>query len=401
MNTLNPRHQSDYRWIMITLAVATVIFVLAIPTISLSVLFAEISTDLDMSLVQVGLVWGISSFTGMFIGLAGGILGDRFGTRRLLTIACIGVGILGAGRGIATDFTSFIVISFFMGLFAPLIGVNLHNVAGQWFSPKQLGLANGILSSGFAAGFLLGSLLAASTFSPLVGGWRPLMFVYGGVALILALAWWVLHPADPGKNETASSHNSFREGLPKVLRIRTVWLIGVGKIGLWGCVRGFTGYLPLYLRGIGWNPTAADQALAAFFIVSLLGAIPIPALSDRLGVRKPFLIGAALMMGLGSIMTGFVTGGLIFLAAMMAGVMFDAFMGLSITAVSEIKELGGALTGTAVGVIFFLSDIGGTIAPPLGNALAQISPELPFFLWGGMVILGSAAFYAIKEPTPR
>ncbi len=390
---------SNYRWIMITLSALTAICALAIPTISLSVLFADISAELDMSLVQIGMVWGIGSFTGMFVGLLGGVLGDRFGVRQILVVALIGIGLLGAARGFAVNFSTFIAASFFMGVFAPLIGVNLHNVAAKWFPAEQLGLANGILSSAFAGGFLIGAYFAASSFAPAVGGWRQLIFVYGGVSLILALAWWLLHPAQTeNKDQPPADRLPILEGLFKVLQIRTVWLVGLGKIGIWGCMRGFTGYLPLYLRNVGWQPEQADLALSTFFIVSLLGAIPIPMLSDRLGIRRPFLILTAFTMGGGVLLLGFTTTGLVFFGIMLAGVLFDAFMGLSITIVSEIKELGGALVGTAIGAIFFLADIGGTIAPPLGNALAEISAELPFFLWGGMALLGSIAFYLIPQP---
>ncbi|MGB1253926.1 MAG: MFS transporter [Candidatus Promineifilaceae bacterium] len=392
----NPRHQSSYRWIIIALCALTAICVIAVPMMSLPVLFDQIAVDLDLTLIQIGFIWSISSLTGMFIGLLGGILGDRYGSRRLLIVACIGVGLMGASRGLATNFVSFTLASFALGLFAPLIGVNVHNVAGQWFARQQLGLANGIISSGFAAGFLLGSLFAANTIAPFFGGWRPTMYGYGGLAFLVAGAWWWLVPENSAENPT-HTHIPLREGLPKVLTIRTVWLIGLGKIGVWGCVRGFTGYLPLYLRGLGWDPNSADAALSAFFVVSLLGAIPIPMLSDRLGKRKQFLVAAACLIGGGSLLVGAADGALIFLGAMIAGILFDAFMGLSITLINEIETLDRALVGTALGAVFFFSDIGGTIAPPLGNALAGISPELPFFLWGAMAILASVAFNAVRE----
>ena len=382
---------------MIALCTITAIIVIAIPMMSLSVLFDEIATELSLSLVQVGIIWGISSFTGMFVGLLGGILADRFGTRVILTLACLGVGIFGASRGLATNFTGFIVSSFLLGLFGPVIGVNMHTVAGQWFSPKQLGLANGLISSGFATGFLLGSMFAARILSPMLGSWQAVFYLYGGVAVVIAGVWWVVHPPESAENPDTPTRMPLREGLPRVLRIRPVLLIGLGKLGIWGCVRGFTGYLPLYLRGIGWEPNAADTALSLFFVVSLLGAIPIPMLSDRIGIRKPFLIAAAFLVGGGTLLTGFVTTSLVFFTAMLAGVMFDAFMGLTTTTISELKNVRGSLVGTALGAAFFFSDLGGTIAPPLGNALAEISAELPFFLWGGMAILGSLAFAAIKE----
>ena len=120
-------------------------------------------------------------------------------------------------------------------------------------------------------------------------------------------------------------------------------------------------------------------------------------ISDRLGIRKPFLIVAACLIGSGALLTGFVTTGLVFFTAMLTGVMFDAFMGLTTTIVTEFEAVRGQLVGTALGALMIFSDFGGTIAPPLGNALAGISAELPFFLWGGMALLGSLAFASIRE----
>lgn len=364
---------------------------------SLSVLFKEISTDLDLTVFQIGLIWGIPSFTGMFLGLVGGIIGDQFGTRRILIIACIGVGIFGASRGLSTGFTSFVLTSFILGIAMPFISVNIHNTASRWFSSNQLGVANGFISSGFAAGFLLGTSLGATTLSPLLGGWRNVLFMYGLVAMVFAVAWWFLHPADPIKANHPLSLNLLREDFSQVLQSRTIWLIGLGKICVWGCVRGFTGYLPLYLREIGWDPNLADAALSTFFIVSFCGAIPIPLMSDKIGRRKPFLVIAAGTIGIGCLLLSSPTTTIVFAAAALTGIMFDAFMGISITAASELKFLHGALPGTAIGVIFFLSDIGGTIAPPLGNAFADQMPHLPLLIWGSLALLGIIPFMLIKE----
>ena len=396
----NSQQQSPYRWVIITLAAATAILLIAMPSMSLSVMFDEIASDLNISIVQIGLIWGLSSFTGMILGLIGGILGDRFGARIVMITACVAVGLFGASRGFSTSFTTFMLASFFMGLFIPLASVNLHSVAGHWFTSQELGLANGIISSSFAGGFLFGAYFAASTLSPLLGGWRQVFMLYGALSIGLALAWWFLYPADTAESTHNLPRIPLREGLPIILRIPNIWFIGLGKIGVWGCVKGLTGYLPLYLRQIGWEPDVADSAVSIFFFASLLGAIPIPLLSDRLGVRKPFILLSALFVGSGALMIGFVDGALLFFAIVVGGVMFDAFMGIAITAASEIKEVSGALVGTGIGVIFLLSDIGGTIAPPLGNALATISPELPFFLWGGMAVLGSVSFAMMKE-SPR
>jgi len=55
--TSNP--QSNYRWYILTLAIATNIFAIAAPISCMPVLFKEITDDLGLSLVQVGTIWGI------------------------------------------------------------------------------------------------------------------------------------------------------------------------------------------------------------------------------------------------------------------------------------------------------------------------------------------------------
>ena len=89
--------QSDsYKWLILALSAFTFTFVVAIPSMSLPVLFDEISADLGLSLVQVGWIWGMGSVLGILMGLIGGPIGDRFGPRRTLAVACLLMGIAGA-----------------------------------------------------------------------------------------------------------------------------------------------------------------------------------------------------------------------------------------------------------------------------------------------------------------
>ena len=78
--------QSNFRWYLLGLAVATGAFVATIPLSCLPVLFKEISEDLGLSLVQIGTVWGAASLAGIFVSLIGGILSDRFRVKFLLSV---------------------------------------------------------------------------------------------------------------------------------------------------------------------------------------------------------------------------------------------------------------------------------------------------------------------------
>ncbi len=65
---------SNYKWFLLALSALTNTFVGGLPFLCLPVLFQEISADLDLSLVQIGALWGMASLAGMFVALIGNSL---------------------------------------------------------------------------------------------------------------------------------------------------------------------------------------------------------------------------------------------------------------------------------------------------------------------------------------
>ena len=200
----------SYKWLVLIISTFTFTFVVALPQMSLPVMFDEISADLGLSLVQVGWIWGISSVLGILVGLIGGPVGDRFGPRRTLAFACLLMGIAGAARGLSNGFMMLVLTTFFTGFGLWSIPMNVHKACGVWFPKEQLGMANGIVSVGMALGFLLGALLAATVFSPIFGGWRNVFFVYGAVAIVFCMFWWF----SKEKAETEGPQNNKMITLP-------------------------------------------------------------------------------------------------------------------------------------------------------------------------------------------
>jgi MFS family permease len=400
-SVLATRQAPGYKWYVLGLATLTFTFVMAIPSMSLPVLFAEIAGELDLNLVQIGWIWGIGSLMGIVVGLVGGPLGDRIGPRRTLAWACLAVGVVGAARGLAWDFTSLAVAMFVLGFAQWAIPMNVHKTCGVWFSGPWLGTANGVVSVGMAFGFMLGSLLAASVLSPWLGGWRNVFFVYGAIALLFSLLWGFSQERAVDVAEGGSSKGAplaLRAALRQVAGIPNVWFFSLATLGIASCVNGTLGYLPLYLRDLGWSEATADAALASFHAVSMLAAIPIALLSDRLHARKEVLMVASLLVTLGVGLLAVVQGPLIWLAVILAGVTRDGYMALTMTAVMEIKGVGARYAGSATGLVLAWLGLGNVIAPPLGNSLARFSPGTPFALWAVMALLGFCAYLLIHKP---
>jgi len=139
-------YKSTYRWFILALTAITGTLVATIGFSCMPALFKEISDDLGLSLVQVGTVWGIASLAGIFVSLIGGVLGDRFGVKLILTASCILAGITGASRGLSNSFLTLLVTVFINGIVRLIIPINLTKTVGVWFKGQNLGMAMGISS---------------------------------------------------------------------------------------------------------------------------------------------------------------------------------------------------------------------------------------------------------------
>ena len=388
----------SYKWLVLTLSTFTFTFVVAIPQMSMPVLFDEISAELGLSLVQVGWIWGAGSVLGILVGLIGGPLGDRFGPRKTLAVACLLMGIAGAARGLSSGFTMLTVTTLITGFAQWSIPMNVHKTCGVWFPKEQLGIANSVVSVGMALGFLLGGLLAATVFSPVFGGWRNVLFIYGAVATLFAIFWWLSHEKAGGEDQQNNKSITFREAIWQVIRLRNVWILCIATAGVSGCVNGMLGFLPLYLRDLGWKPAIADSTLASFHAVSMLFAIPIALLSDRVGSRRGVLMAAALLIGIGTGLIGFTSGVFILAAVLIAGLSRDGFMALTMTAIIEEKGIGARFAGTAIGLNMSVLGVAGVFAPPIGTWLAGFGTGLPFLFWASLVFLGFTGYLFMRRP---
>lgn len=190
---------------------------------------------------------------------------------------------------------------------------------------------------------------------------------------------------------------SLRQAIAHVARIRNVWLLGFVLLGIGGCIEGTLGYLPLYLRGLGWPEAAADGAASTFHAASMIFVIPIALWSDRLGTRKRVLMAAALMIITGVGLLSVVDGVMVWGAVSIAGLVRDGFMAVFMTTIIETEGVGATYAGTAIGLVMILSGLGRLIAPPLGNSLATIAPAMPFVFWASLAAAGFLGLCPVRE----
>jgi len=398
VSAINNESRSNYRWYVLALAALTCTFVVTMQQICMAVLFKEISDDLGLSKVEVGTVWGIPPLAGLFVVLLGGLLADRYGAKRTMSAACLLAGLVGALRGVSGDFTSLALTTFFFGLAMWIIPASAFKTTATWFSGRQLVLANGIVSAGMGFGFTVGAMISATIMSPLLGGWRNVLFLYGGVSIIVGLLWLFM-VREPARVGLAGSEGSvpLRQAVARVISIRSVWLLGLTLLGYAGCIQGMIGYLPLYLRESGWAIASADGTVATFNGVSTLGAIPLALLANRLGLRKVILIPVLLITAAGIALLPLVSNVIVWVLMVIVGFARDGVFAICLTMSTQAEGVGVAYAGTAIGLTQTILNIGTFTSPPLGNSLASINPGFPFFFWAALAFVAFLAFSLVRE----
>ena len=395
---MESKKDSNYGWIVIALGGVTNVISVGIPMMCMPVFFNQISKELGLDLVQIGVAWGLNGLASMFISPFGGLFGDRFGTKRILSIACVLSGMAGAMRGMSSGFPELALTMLVFGFFTNTMVINIFNSTGVWFSGRKMVIANGIVSTGVAVGFLLGAMVSGTFVSPLVGGWRHVLFLYGAGSIVMGILW-SLTRREPvryveNKPDTAPP---FRHALSRVLHKKEVWRFGLGHFCYIGCHFGFIGYLPLYLRGIGWTPASADGALASLNAAGMVGAIPITMLAGRLGLRKGFIIPALLISCASVALIPVFHGSMVWLLVISFGLMRDGYFAVLMTMVIESRGIGEKYTGAAMGIMFSFGNLGAFISSPVGNRLAVINPAFSFGFWAALVVIAILIYSSIKE----
>jgi cyanate permease len=119
------------------------------------------------------------------------------------------------------------------------------------------------------------------------------MLVYGVIAAFSALLFLVFareHPPTPPCPPGMEVRALVLDGLKRALRVKSFLLyLAVVFIGM-GVFNGITTWVETIVRPRGYAPTEAGTLGALMLFGGLLGAVILPAISDKLHKRQPFIL---------------------------------------------------------------------------------------------------------------
>jgi MFS family permease len=217
---------------------------------------------------------------------------DTYGFRLAVSIGAVLMGIFGILRGLAGDSYSLVLIGTIgVAIAQPFLLNAWTKVPARWFSLGERATAVGLVTLanlvGTGLGMVLTPILIESTPIPTV------QLIYGGAAALSAILFLLFareHPPSPPCPPELEIRALMLDGLKHAFRVKSFWLIlAVFFIGM-GIFNGINTWIENIVRPRGFTPTDAGTIGAVMLLGGLLGALVIPALSDRQHRRKRYLL---------------------------------------------------------------------------------------------------------------
>ena len=403
---MTDKGQAPNKWLVVLMANVVFIGAVGMPFTAMPVLFSSVTRELQLTLAHVGMIWGALPLGVALFSILGGLLGDRFDLRKVIGIGCLVIALTNGLRGTSGDPVILIILMFLCGASLGIVIPNLPKIVGLFFPPRQMGLAFGIVNSGFNVGAILATALGATFILPLVGSWRNVLFFYSAICIFIGITWLSVIRGERPNQTTAGTDTPerkvpFREALATIVRVKDLWLLVIANLGLVGSYIALMGYVPVYLENAGVSKSTGDTMASTIFFAGIIGTIILPALSDRIGARKIVLITCAAVMGISTYLLS-ISGTLFFwLLIPLIGIAAMGFITLSLTIPLEMRGIGPIYGASAVGLVVASQNIGGFLFPIIGGNLAEINQLWPFVFWATMIFAAAIGLFLMRETSHK
>jgi len=348
-----------YRWLVL-LAFMLVVAFNQLLWITFAPITSSAAAQYGVSDLSIGLLSMSFMIVYLFVSIPASWVIDSLGFRAAVGIGAGLTGVFGLVRGLAaSSYTLVLIAQVGVAIGQPFILNAVTKVAARWFPLQERATASGFGSLAMYLGILVGMLL--TPFLSLQVGIASMLLIYGIGALI---AWGIFmavareHPPSPPGPAEQEQRAHMLEGLKQVIRKRDfVLLMVIFFFGL-GVFNSVTTWIEDILRPRGFSITEAGIAGGLMIVGGIVGALGLPALSDRYRRRVPFIAIALLGATLGLAGVTFATlDSLLLLSAFVMGFFLLAAGPIGFQYGAEIARPTDE--GTSNGLLLLMGQISG------------------------------------------
>ncbi len=375
-------------WIIWLLSAGFMFYKYAIE-VSPSVMTNALMSTYQISGVQLGNLAACYFYAYLILQIPAGLLLDKFGPRRMTTLAII-LCALGCILFARSD-TFFIacLARFITGIGAAFAAVNCLKLIANWFPFRYFAFMAGLMMT-------LAMLGAVGGQAPLDAfieafDWRHAVEILGVAGLVLALLFFIVvrdrAPSHKTEWQVDSSKISLMKSLKRVLRNPQSWWLSIYSGFAFAPVMVFGGLWGVSFTSEAFSLTKnlAAQAVSLIFIGFAVGAPVFGWISDWMGKRKPVMLW-------GTIVALFAISAVIYAPNLSSSVvtillfLFGFAISSFLLCFTMIREINLAfLAATAMGFMNAFDALLGAFSDPLTGKILDLR-------WDGKLMEGARVF---------
>lgn len=416
-----------YGWVVIFSGMLATIGAHGFGRMAYTIILPEMRDGLGLTYAQSGLL-----STGNFIGylacaVIGGFLAARYGTRIVIPISLVLMGVTMLLTGAAQSFEIAFIMRLLTGMGNGGAYVPALALGTAWFAMRRSGFATGIVSGGSGVGILLSGLIVpAIMVAYMTEGWRYSWYYLGSFVLLIALLCFIFlrnRPEDIGLSPVGApppekaAGNNVAEAEPTdnrqgsqvkraaplqwglVYRMKEVWHLGL-VYSLYGFsyVIYMTFFVAFLSNEMGISLIQAGSMWAVAGTLSIFSGMIWGGISDRLG-RKYGAALAYLTLALSYVIFALFDSAFAFYISL---VIFglSAWSIPTIMAAAAGDYVGPRLAPAGVGFVTLFFGLGQALGPWLGGHIADLTGTFvySFFLATAVSLLGMGSSLLLKKP---
>ncbi len=327
-----------YRWVVLSVFMFTnlTIQMLWITYAPITGLAAEFYNVTDL---QIGLLSMVFMIAFIPFSIPASWVIDTYGFRLAVGIGVVLMGVFGLLRGFAgANYNLVLWSTVGIAVAQPFLLNAWTTIAAKWFPVESRATAVGLVTLANLVGTALGMVLTPVLIETMTIS--SVQLIYGGIAAFSSVLFLILAretPPSPPCAPGGETRALMLDGLKHALKIKPFWFyLIVSFIGL-GIFNGLTTWIEAIIRPRGFTPTDAGTLGALMVVGGLVGAVVLPALSDKQRKRQPYLMLAFLGAIPGLIGLTFAQSGpLLFISAVVLGFFLISALPIGMQYAAEI-----------------------------------------------------------------
>jgi MFS transporter, ACS family, glucarate transporter len=370
--------------------------------VCISVAGPRIQEDLHIGPAGWGWVTGVFTISYCLFEIPSGVLADRIGPRRVLTRIVLWWSAFTALTGTVTGYYPLLLTRFLFGAGEAGAFPSAGVVISRWFPASRRATMSGVSLMASQIGGALAPLLVVPI--QIRYGWRAAFFVFGGLGICWAIAWYTWfrdspEPMNPGEPVERAAERAFPWRM--ALRSRSVTAM-LGTAFCYVYVYNFfqTWFHTFLVKGRGFSEfglllSALPYMVAAF--ANLAGGAASDALVRKLGLKQgrrllgfaalttASLFTVAAMASRQQVLTVF------YLAIVYGGITFQqsAVFGVCL-------DIGRKHAGAMVGLMNTASQLGGLVGSvAYGYIVLHFGYDAPFVPMAALLFVGAMLWLRI------